>query len=45
MVAELKKLTLELENMEKECSKHNKTLLENGIEISVHHNSKNGLAE
>lgn len=40
-VVELKKLTLELENMEKECVKHKKILLENDIKISVRHNSKN----
>ncbi len=40
-VAEMKKLTLELENMEKECNKHRKILLENDIKILVHHNSKN----
>lgn len=40
-VTELKKLTLELEDMERECDKHQTILLENNVKISVRHNSKN----
>lgn len=40
-IAELKKLDLEIEDMEKKADKYNKILLENGIEISVRHTSKN----
>ena len=40
-IAELKKLDLEIEDMEKQADKYNKILLENGIEVSVRHTSKN----
>ena len=40
-LAELRKLTLEVEEMEKQAGKYRKILMDNGIEISVQHNSKN----
>lgn len=40
-IAELEKLNLEIENMDRQSDNYKKILLENGIEISVRHTSKN----
>lgn len=40
-IAELEKIKLEIEDMEKQANEYQKILLENGIEICVHHTSKN----
>lgn len=40
-IAELKKINLEIEDMEKQSDSYKKILLENDIAISVRHTSKN----
>lgn len=40
-ISELEKLNLEIENMDRQSDNYKKILLENGIEISVRHTSKN----